>query len=174
MRISIVRSGKYDQRREGAAAVEAALVLPLIMMLLLGTWEVGRMTEATQIMDTATREASRQASTGVISYDQIKTIVINDLTQAGLTNLNGLTVQVTNLTTSDTGPGTHGLNINDYDPTNANQNDQLEIKLSMPFENVRWSPHLISSGSTTLNSKAIWVCLKDRDFPTTVSPPDGF
>src|SRR5262245_28448645 len=126
MKLSSVWPVQHSERRPGAAAVEAAVVLPLVVMLLLGIWEVGRMTEATQIMNSATREASRQASTGLIGYDQIRTIVINDLTQAGLTNLSGLTLQVTNLTTGDTGPGTHGPNIHDYDPTNAKRNDELE------------------------------------------------
>ncbi|MFL5339652.1 MAG: TadE/TadG family type IV pilus assembly protein [Gemmataceae bacterium] len=174
MRLSSVHSAALARRRPGLAAVEAALVVPVIVLLLLGLWEIGRMANVSQIMNHATREAGRQASTGYNSYDQIKTIVSNDLTQAGLSNLNGLTLQITNLTTGDTGPGTHGINIHDYDPTNAKQNDQLEVMISLPYENVRWGPRLLTSSVSRINTRTIWVCLKDQSFPTNVTVPDGF
>jgi len=37
------------ERRRGVAAVEFALLLPFIMVLLLGIWEVGRLINADEI-----------------------------------------------------------------------------------------------------------------------------
>ena len=46
------------------AAVEFAMILPVILTLLLGIWEVGRMIEIQQILYNAAREGGRQAAYG--------------------------------------------------------------------------------------------------------------
>lgn len=50
---------RTNVRRRGVAAVEAAVLLPLALMLMLGTWEVGRMVEVGQILNNAAREGGR-------------------------------------------------------------------------------------------------------------------
>jgi hypothetical protein len=132
------------------------------------------MTESNQIMHTATREAGRQASTTFVTYDDLVTIVSNNLTQAGVTNLTGLQVHVSNLTTGDTGPRNHAASVKDYEPSDASPGDQMEITVSLPYGNVRWGPQLINSGTTRLTSTAVWLCLTDQAYPTTVTVPDGF
>ncbi len=53
------------QQRRGVAAVELALLLPLILLLLMGLWEIGRAIDVQQLMSNAAREGGRQASTGM-------------------------------------------------------------------------------------------------------------
>ena len=72
------------RRRRGTAAVEAAVLLPLALMLMLGTWEVGRMVEVSQILNNAAREGGRSASTGQNTNSQVQQTVLNYLTNAGL------------------------------------------------------------------------------------------
>src|SRR5437763_9509107 len=100
----MTRLRRRDTRR-GIAAVEAAVALPLLVILLLGTWEVGRLVEVMQIMCNATREGARLAAQGKIvnltgSYTDIyassgspnvTTTVQNYLTNAGI-NTTGLVV----------------------------------------------------------------------------------
>ncbi len=50
------RDGKNFSRR-AAAAVEMALLAPLMTTLLLGIWEVARMVEVQQLVNNAAREA---------------------------------------------------------------------------------------------------------------------
>src|SRR5690242_10343121 len=62
--------------RPGAAAVEFAVVLPLIVLLLLGTWEVARLVQVHAILSNAVREGARLAAQGQIinvtgNYTQI-------------------------------------------------------------------------------------------------------
>ena len=100
------------------------------MILLLGTWEVSRLVEVSQILDNAAREGARQATTGLMSGTQVQQIVLNYLLNAGIPTTHA-TVTVSDLTS----PGT--------DPTNANQMDQLQVSVSIPFSDVRWTDIVI-------------------------------
>jgi Flp pilus assembly protein TadG len=141
--------------RRGTAAVELAVVLPLLVLLLLGIWEVGRLVEAQQLLSNAAREGGRQASTGKKTTAEVQQDVLNYLAKAGV-NTTGATVTVTNLTDSTRS-----------DPTTAQQMDQLQITVTLPFDNVRWAlvNHIVSG--TTLTGSATWYSM--RDLPLNVS-----
>lgn len=51
-----------DQQRRGAAAVEFAVLVPLFLMLVMGTWEMGTALTAGTKMAAAIREGGRLAS----------------------------------------------------------------------------------------------------------------
>src|SRR5262249_14968421 len=53
------------QARRAVAAVEFAIVAPVLFGLLLGVWEVGRLVQAEQILGTAAREGARVAAQGL-------------------------------------------------------------------------------------------------------------
>jgi len=159
---------KGPHLRRGLAAVELALLMPLLLTFLLGVWEVGRLVQINQILNNATREGARKASTGKNTYADVQTTVSNYLTNAGITNLNGLTVQVYNVTQSNAGPN--------YDPSKATCLDQLQINVSLPFNNVRWIGllFLVTDPSTQMNAQAIWLSNHDKDYPTTIVPPPAY
>ena len=50
-----------DVNESGAAAVEFACCLPLLVLILSGLWEVGRITEVQGILSNSAREAARDA-----------------------------------------------------------------------------------------------------------------
>src|SRR5262249_24204281 len=50
------------QARRAVAAVEFAIVAPLLFGLLLGVWEIGRLVQVQQIISTAAREGGRVAA----------------------------------------------------------------------------------------------------------------
>src|SRR5204863_5053446 len=56
------------------AAVELAVCLPVLFLLLAGLWEVGRVTEVQQVMWNSAREAARDASLG---QNDLKTVTAN-------------------------------------------------------------------------------------------------
>lgn len=159
MRSRCGQSNRARVSRRAAVAVEAALVMPLLITLLFGIWEVGRYVDATQITANACREGGRQASTGLQTAAQIRQNVLAYLANNNVSTT-GATVQVVNLTT--------GL-----DPAVASQLDQLQVTLSVPVANVRWLQTSYFTSATNFTSSSLWSSM--RDVPVNVNtaiPPE--
>jgi Flp pilus assembly protein TadG len=149
-------------RRRGIAAVEAALLLPVALILMLGTWEIGRMVEVSQILNNAAREGGRAASSGQYTNSEVQQTVLNYLQNAGLPSASA-TVTVSDLTSAGT------------DCTLATELDQLQVTVSLPFTAVRWSAcTLVTSSSTTLKATTIWYSNNDQSYPTSISMPQAY
>jgi Flp pilus assembly protein TadG len=145
--------------RHGAAAIELAAVFPLIVMLLLGLMEVGRLIEVQQILTNAVREGGRQASTGRRSNSEVAQVVRDYLKNAGLSTSN-VVVTVGNL-------GAPGV-----DSTNASQLDRLQVKVTIPYNDIRLAnAKLITVPSTTLVATVVWYSLRDRPYAPPPEPP---
>jgi Flp pilus assembly protein TadG len=150
------------EHRYGAASVELALVLTFVLVpILLGIWEVGRMVEVQQNLYNAVREGGRQASTGQKTIAQVQQTVVNYLSQCGIT-IAPTDVTLVNLT-----------NASRYDPTvgsqsqNAQPLDHFQISVSVPFDNVRWIVLSKITTITTLTATADWYSMNNQ--PLTVS-----
>ncbi len=76
----------YNNR--GVAAVEFAICLPILLLLVLGSIELGLMFYNKQVITNASREGVRAGITGEKSADEIKQIVA-DYCNGNLINLNG-------------------------------------------------------------------------------------
>ena len=158
---------RWPRARRGAAAVELALTLPLLISILTGLWEVGRIVEVQSILYNAAREAARQASTGQYTNDQVKQIALNYL-QFALNDTGGTMTATATVTVNDlTAPGT--------DATAATTLDQLQVIVSIPFSSVRLiNISLVTSATTVLSCQSIWPSLVDTAYPiTTPQPPTG-
>ncbi len=129
MQINPHSSQRRVQPRSGTAAVELAVVAPLVLILLLGLLEFGRMVQVNQIVSNAAREGARQASTGTATYANVQTTVQNYLTRAGITNQTGLVVNVYDVTQGNSGP--------QFNPSTAAWMDQLQVYVSLPYSNVQ-------------------------------------
>jgi Flp pilus assembly protein TadG len=151
-------------RRSGTAAVELAVVAPVVVILLVGVLEVGRMVQMTQIISNAAREGARKASTGVNTYSDVQTTVANYLTRAGITNQTGLVINVYDVTQSNAGP--------QFDPSTAVYLDQLQISVSLPYSNVALAPLPGFSGAV-ISAQAVWYSNQDQAYPSTIVPPSG-
>jgi Flp pilus assembly protein TadG len=155
--------------RRAAASVEFVVVLPLLVALLVGLWEVGRLVEIEQVMNNAAREGARQAATAQVNVSQVQTVVINYLKAAGVPVNNSdpnQVVQVQNLGWVGNPPPP------DNNPQNATQLDQLQVTVTIPFSDVRWiALNLVTTASTQMTGQAVWSCLKDTPYPTVSYPP---
>lgn len=148
---------KNRSRRRGAAAVEFAVVAPVLVLLLTGIWELGRMIEATQVLSNAAREGVRLAANGNKTSADVDTAVYNYLKGAGFTTT-GYTVKIYNLTANPT-PAPNAPSDN---PSSAAQLDHLRVYVTLPFNNVKWIFLQQLTNVTTLQAQADWVVMRDQ------------
>jgi Flp pilus assembly protein TadG len=141
--------------RTGAACIEFAVILLFLMPLLLGVWEVGRLVEVEQFLNNAAREGGRQASTGTLNTAAVQQIVVNYLTANGIP-CDPSMVTITNVTSSSRN-----------DPTTAQQLDQFQVTVSIPFDSVRWVILNQITSTKTLSATVVFYSMKD--VPLTIN-----
>jgi Flp pilus assembly protein TadG len=148
-------------------AVEAALVLPLIVTLMLGVWEVGELVQMSMIVTDAARAGARMAAGGTNSgtpatVAMVQTVVQNYLTAAGVpaAAVSGATIQVIN-NSSDSWT----------DPGYAQPLDPFTVVVTIPagtaFNSISWSFLSSITGITQLVGRVQWYSANDAE--TTVS-----
>jgi Flp pilus assembly protein TadG len=157
----VIRPLRRLSPRRGAAIAEFAILMPIILALLVGIWEVGRMIEVQQMLSNAAREGGRQASTGQFTNTQIQQVVTQYLQVAGLPTGN-VTVTVQDLTNTS------------LDVSQAQYLDRIQITVTIPFQDVRWSLlSLVTSPTTTLTAQSVWITMVDKPYPIPPEPPVG-
>jgi len=153
-------------RRRAAAAVELAAVLPILLILLLGIWEVGRVLHVRQVIENAAREGARHAASGQMTDAQVKTAVCNYIKTAGLrdyTSQPDSVVTVANLTH----PGA--------DSTLATTLDRIQVTVSVPSADVRWVlVNHFTANNFRISDTAVWYSTRNTQYPTTITSPIGF
>jgi Flp pilus assembly protein TadG len=152
------RLARQKQRR-GLAAVELAVTFPLLLVILAGTWEVGRLVEVHQLVANAAREAGRQASLGDKTIDEVADVAKAYLARSGLPT-SEVTVLVSNLTEPSVA-----------DPSDATQLDQLKITVSLPFDNLRWIMLDRITSVSEVSATSIWSSMKDLPVVVSTSIP---
>jgi Flp pilus assembly protein TadG len=125
---------RLRQRRAGAAAVEFAVVSPLLFLVLLGIIECGRMIMIQQSLTTAAREGARVAIIDGNSPAKAETAVEKFLAASGVT---GSKVLVSPASTSSVAHG-----------------EPVTVSVSIPFRKVSWLPSPMFFGNLTLSSTA--------------------
>jgi Flp pilus assembly protein TadG len=178
--------------RPGIAATEMVIIAPMLLLLLGGLWEIGRIIQIRNVLDEAAREGARVAGAGSYFASnnhidpatgstmslaspskngdyEVQKVVLTRLQAAGLMTT-GATVTVANTkggsyTYTAAGAGSGSGN----DPSAAaNQLDPITVTITFPYQNVTLSPMSMFLGSsTTLTTTASWASM--RDVPLTVS-----
>ncbi len=148
-------------RRRAVAAVEFAAVLPLILTLLLGIWEVGRLIEIQQFLENATREGARQAATGQLTDAQVQQVVLQALAAEGVPTTD-VVVTVQDLTTPSN------------DVSAANYLDRIQVTATIPISDIRWSLiTLVTTPGQLITSQVQWISMVDKPYPASPTPPQG-
>ncbi|HEX3871272.1 MAG TPA: TadE/TadG family type IV pilus assembly protein, partial [Pirellulales bacterium] len=142
--------------RSGVAAVEAAIVLPLLVTLMLGVWEVGRMIQVNEILANAVREGARVAAGGEsggtpVTVSMVQQEVLNYMTSAGLPTaaVSGSTVTLTNLSTNSW-----------TNPSDASPLDKFSVNVTIPsgtaYNSLRWGLVSTITGVSSLSVSTTW------------------
>jgi Flp pilus assembly protein TadG len=177
--------------RRATASVEFALCLPLIVWILFGLWELGRITEVQEVMWNSAREAGRDASLG---QEDLKTVANNLATylqaaepsafgQGHSTNMIAPVVTMPANTTGYTCWDTTAnrelftITFTDLthtsvtDPQTMSQLDVYQIGVQVPYSNVGWLPTAYITGFTRLNAGVTWTAMVDAPFTIAPSLP---
>ena len=160
-------------QRTAAAAVEFALLSPLLVSLLLGLWELGRAIQVAQIVSNAAREGARQAASAKYTKAQVQQSVFDYLVNANvpmhdtlppasvdLTNTNA-TITVTNLTSGG-------------EVFDANQLDRMTVFVSVPVKNYRWvSSTFFMPANSEVSATVGFLCTRDVPINISVTIPQS-
>jgi Flp pilus assembly protein TadG len=157
-------------RRLGAAAVEAAVVLPFVLCFLLGLWEVGRLVWVTTILTSAAREGARVAAGGTYATNPVTVAMVQQevkdyLTAAGLPSaaVSGSTVTLTNLSSNSW-----------TDPTDACPLDHFRVTITIPsgaaYNSLQFTTATIT-GTNSLTVSMDWLSANDSRVTVSAQLP---
>lgn len=146
MRRQIVNRQQEDRR--GIAAVEAAVVLPMLLILVLGLIEVGTAMRAATIMQSAVREAGRMANlnwskhvgAGDTPNAKIERDLRNFVTASGLPG-EDLVVTIEHANGTQAGQ--------EFDLSNPDNNLELvKIRMELPYSSISLFPTRYMGGKS--------------------------
>jgi Flp pilus assembly protein TadG len=171
--------------------VEFALVLPLLFLILMGLWEVGRITEVEEVMWNSAREAGRDSSLGQEDLLTVATNLRNYLQAAeptafGKGHSTSLIAPVVTLPPNTTGytcwdntanRELFTMTFSDLtepsvtDPTAMAQLDIYQVNVQVPYGSIGWVPVPQITGITRLNAGVTWTAMVDSPFTVAPSLP---
>jgi Flp pilus assembly protein TadG len=186
-----VNSNGAKVRRRGVAAVEFAFCFPIMLLILFGMWEVGRITEVQNVSWNSAREGARDASMGQANL----LAVANNLqiylqgAEPGAFGKGHSTSMITPVVTLPA--NTYGYtcwdntanqelftmtfkditNSSVTDPTGMSQLDVYELTIQVPYSTIGWLPVPQITGMTRLYTTVDWASLVDSPFQTVQSLP---
>lgn len=164
------RKPKRSARR-GVVAVEAAVIMPVLIILMFGLWEVGRLIQVTQVVTNAAREGARYAAGGYVNGTPITTAMVQQAVRDYLSGsgfppaaYNGATVTLTcNATPAWTNPG------------DALPLDAFEVQVTIPpgaaFDSLAWSLVTRFTGVNQITTSASWRSLVDEKITVDATLP---
>lgn len=151
--MKIVRNKNRDRR--GAAVIEFAVVSPLLFLLVLGMFEVGRFVNVGEIATAAARFGAREASLSGATVASVQTRTLQYLTSSGV-NSAAATVTVENEST--VGSGAFGVTGNlSTVPVGA----AIRIRVDVNFAQVTWVPGGFFGGVLPANVSGISIMRKE-------------
>lgn len=164
--------------RRGVAAVEFAIILPFLVFILVGLWDLGQIMRWTQILSVAAREGGRQASTGVKTWAQVESLCRLIIKQ----NNNNVTMPNVTFTGYNLTLGPQ----NTTEPTAASQSDRLRVRLEIPLSNVQLVSNSFrtlpgpggqvltrTAGDYTLGASSFWQSMRDLPISIDLVLPSG-
>ena len=153
-----------ERERRGALVVEAAVILPLLLIVMLGVWEVGRMIQVKQMLVNSAREGARLAAGGYtvnsapVTQAMVTQACKDYLRGAGLpaSAYNGAEVTMTCMASPTW-----------VDPYNAEPLDRFRLRVRIPpgaaYESTRWSFLPKLTAINELDAEVDWVSLNNEE-----------
>ena len=166
----MMRKPARARHRRGTVIVEAAVVLPVLLIMMLGIWEVGRIIQLQQIISNSAREGARLAAAGKLNGTDVTAAMVQQevrdyLTTTGFptTAVSGAVITVTPISGSWT------------DPSQAPPLDLFRVSVQIPsgpaFESLRWSFLGRLTPVTQITGQAVWRSLNNTEVTVNTTLP---
>jgi len=123
-------SVRPKQSRRAAAALEFAIIAPLLILIFVGLMEFSRAMTVLGVLANAARMGARAGSITPGTYSDVHNAIVACLTQAGLEGPETLTVRVNGTTVTD-------------DATFAavaTPGAAVAVRVSLPYASISWLP----------------------------------
>ena len=135
---------RQDQRprRNGVAAVEFAVVVPVFFIVVFGMVEFGRAVMVQQVLVNASREGARTAVLEVATLQSVEDSIDTYLDASGITD-------------HDTDFTVNGSVVTDPTGNNSGAGDSIGVAVSVEFNDVSWLPIPEYLGGTTLRAESV-------------------
>jgi Flp pilus assembly protein TadG len=167
----MTNSARRPEDRRAVVAVEAAVVLPILLIMMLGIWEVGRIIHVQQILVNSAREGARLAAGGYVNSTPVTNTMVQQavrdyLQAAGLppAAVNGAQITLT----CQASPGW-------ADPADAVPLDPFRVTVKIPagaaFESLRWSFVTKITSTNELEAFVDWVSLNNVKISVSTQLP---
>jgi Flp pilus assembly protein TadG len=133
------RGSAKSPLRQGVAAVECAIVAPLLTLLVLGAIDVGQYANVYQKVSDASREGARRAARiETLSTSQVETAVVNYLQQVFPKVPPSKLASAAMVTVNDAA----GNPISGGDLTTVTSGSPVGVTVTIRFDVIRWISHL--------------------------------
>lgn len=149
--------------------MEFAFVCPLLLLIVLGVWEIGRIIQVQQVMLISLRDGARMASQGnivtptgdyvQISRDQVIASIREALIGNGINNFSGATFEFFFVD-----------GISTREPFQGKKNERFTVRVALPYDNIRWT-NLTLLNPKTLTVELTWRMLVDDPFTLNTNLP---
>jgi Flp pilus assembly protein TadG len=127
---------RWKSSRRGAAAVECAVIAPVIVLIVFGSIQVGQMVHVSRTVSDASREGARQAAAPRVKTTDDVTNAVNDYLAQAFPGVPSSTVR--NATTV-TVRNSAGTTIPGGDLTTVTSGDSVSVEVRFDSNAVRWS-----------------------------------
>jgi Flp pilus assembly protein TadG len=169
-----------SRSRRGVAAVEVALIATFLLVpLMIGIWEIGRLVQVKQVVSNSAREGARRASQGYTLNSSgsptqvmvssgtmsVQSAVYNYLIAAGFTNLQPADVQVSFQFLAPRSDGVAAT-----EPYQGEKGQPFSVTVTIPWNRVRWV-NLGLINPTDVSFTATWRMLMDDPFTVDTNLP---
>jgi Flp pilus assembly protein TadG len=125
--------------RRGTAAVEFAVIAPIMMTMILGIIEFGRAMMVLETLNNAARSGARAGALAGDANTDISSAVTTALTNSGINNPS---VAIT-------------VNGQAVDASTAVSGDSIGVSVSVPYSQVSWLPGTLFLNGATLTGNVV-------------------
>jgi Flp pilus assembly protein TadG len=152
MKLRMKPSRIRSRARCGVAAVEFALIAPLLILTMLGAIDVGRFINVGQIVNDASREGARQASrNAVTNVSEVDAVVLSYLRDAFRDPSLTATINVTD----SSGAPISGGDLTKTSSGSSSSGSSLRVTVALSYDKVRWMAGFPGVSGKTLTTTTV-------------------